>query len=89
MAQQRQQETAKFEATLYNRDVRACLKSGKTHPRLYAGWAYQNIITVDAGSVDEARSRIANDYPETEGFVLMALEPCHRYGWHGTIYRQS
>lgn len=86
MANQAKHEAVKFEATLYNRDVRACLKSGKTHPRLYAGWAYQNIITVDASSAEEARSRIANDYPETEGFVLMDIEPCHRYGWRGSFY---
>lgn len=81
MGQHARSESAKFEATLYNRDVQACLKSGKTHPRLYAGWAYQNIITVNARSIEDAHSRISNDYPETEGFVLMAIEPCHDHGW--------
>ncbi|MDA5194382.1 hypothetical protein [Govanella unica] len=81
MGQFAKPEGAKFEATLYNREVQAYLKSGKKHPRFYAGWAYQNIITVIARSIEEARKRIRTDYPETEGFVLMAIEPYHQHGW--------
>lgn len=73
----------KFEATIYNEEVRAYMKSGQLHPSLYPGWAYQNIITVDAETVEEARSRISNDYPEDAGFVLMSIEPCHGFGWAG------
>lgn len=70
-----------FEATLYNRDVRSYLTSGRRHPKLYAGWAYQNVVIVAARTLDEARSQIVRAYPESDGFVLMSIDPCHQYGW--------
>lgn len=72
----------KYEATVYNRDVRDALKSGQDHPQYYAGWAYQNVVTVDVESLDAARSEIARRYPESDGFVVMSIDPCHPYGWH-------
>lgn len=71
-----------FEATLYNREVRSYIRSGRKHPRLYAGWAFQNIITIKARSLEDARTRIKSTYPENDGFVLTGIEPCHQFGWH-------
>lgn len=70
-----------YEATIYNRQVREAVRAGREHPDYYAGWAYQNVVSIEAGSLDEAKREIARRYPEKDGFVLVALEASHPYGW--------
>lgn len=70
-----------YEATIYNRQVREAIRAGRQHPDYYTGWAYENVVSVDAGSLDEARREIARRYPEKDGFVVVTIDACHPYGW--------
>ncbi|HEY8352403.1 MAG TPA: hypothetical protein VIK87_07650 [Sphingomonadales bacterium] len=71
-----------YEATIYNRKVLEAVREGRQHPEFYAGWAYQNVVTVDAASLEEARREIARRYPEKDGFVVVGIEACYpSFGW--------
>jgi len=60
----------KFEAAVFNQEVRDVVKAGDHHKEFEDDWADMHYIEVTADSEDEARAQVARKYPEIRGFVI-------------------
>lgn len=63
-----------FDVAIYNRDVRDALDRGRRHP-LSAAWAEVHYIEIEAGSEQEARTKVARRYPSSQGYVIDDVIP--------------
>ncbi len=61
---------AKFEVTIYNKQVREKIKEGEHHAHFTDGWADFRYVEVRADNEDQARARIKERHPPEKGFVI-------------------
>jgi len=61
---------AKFEAAVYNAEVRQKVADGERHKRFTDDWADMHYIEIGADNEEQARSKIEVVYPSVQGFVL-------------------
>lgn len=61
---------AKYEITLYNKQVRSKVEAGEHHQQFQDAWADFRYIEMTADNEDQVRDRIERKYPETHGFVI-------------------
>ena len=61
---------AKFEAAVYNAEVRQKVADGERHKRFTDDWADMHYIEIEADNEEQARSKIEVVYPSVQGFVL-------------------
>lgn len=64
---------AKFEVTIYNRDVRQKVQDGEHHERFTDDWADFRYVDIRAENEDQARARIEDRYPASQGFVIDSI----------------
>lgn len=62
-----------FEVELYNKEVRALVKQNRHHQQFSDEWADAHRQVVEAATADEARSQVADRYPEDQGFVISSV----------------
>jgi hypothetical protein len=60
----------KYEAAIYNQEVRELLSDGQHHEVFEDIWADLQFIEVSATNRDQAMRRLNNRYPESRGFVI-------------------
>jgi len=60
----------KYEAAVYNKDVRACVKQGDSHELYEDSWADNSYVEINAPDEETARARISQKYPSSRGFVI-------------------
>jgi len=60
----------KYEAVIYNKDVRTCVKQGESHEIFEDSWADNSYVETNAPNEEAARARISQKYPSSRGFVI-------------------
>ena len=65
---------AKFEVTVYNKEVREKVKEGERHSRFTDDWADIHYIEIDASDENQARNRAEARYPSDQGFVIDSIQ---------------
>ena len=63
----------RYEAAIYNQDVRTARAEGKSHPKISDDWANARFIEVEAMNESMARAKLAREYPESDGFIIDEL----------------
>lgn len=63
----------KFEAAIYNQQVRDAIKNCERHPDYYDEWADLHFIEVKADTVKEAREAVERRHPKAKGFVIDSI----------------
>jgi hypothetical protein len=64
-----------FEAVVYNKNVRRLLAFGRENTTGWPdSWADHRYVQYKAMSEDQARALAERDYPQKEGFVVVAVE---------------
>lgn len=63
----------RFEAAIYNKDVRELLASNRHHEILRDDWAELQYFEVDARDEQQARQIMLRKYPESRGFVIESV----------------
>ena len=61
---------AKFEAAIYNTEVRQKVADDEHHSRFTDDWADMHYIEIEADNEEQARSKIEVIHPSVQGFVL-------------------
>ncbi|NQU57871.1 MAG: hypothetical protein HQ513_11605 [Rhodospirillales bacterium] len=61
---------SKFEAAVYNKDVRECVKQGDSHELYEDSWSDTSYVETNAPDEETARARISQKYPSSRGFVI-------------------
>ncbi len=61
---------AKFEITIYNKEVREKVEAGEHHRQFPDTWADFQYIEIDAPNEEQARARIEEMHPSVQGFVI-------------------
>ena len=61
---------AKFEAAVYNAEVRQKVADDEHHKRFADDWADMHYIEIEAENEEQARSKIEVMHPSVQGFVL-------------------
>lgn len=61
--------------TVYNKVVREMVKENTSHAFYSDRWADAHIQDVSAATEDEARHKMAQRFPEEDGFVIEAVKP--------------
>ena len=61
--------------TFYNKVVRALVKDNLSHSFYEDHWADIHTQDVDAGSENEARTKLAKRFPPEDGFVIESVTP--------------
>ncbi len=61
---------AKFEITVYNKEVREKVEAGGHHRDLTDDWADFQYIEIEADTEEKARARAEDRYPNTQGYVI-------------------
>ncbi|MDA5192739.1 hypothetical protein [Govanella unica] len=69
----------KFEAAIYNQNVRDCLSVGDRHRDLDDEWAEIHYIEIRAHTQEEARQQITRKYPASKGFVIREVEEVREF----------
>ncbi|RMF11885.1 MAG: hypothetical protein D6763_02010 [Alphaproteobacteria bacterium] len=64
----------KFEAAVYNEEVRACLAIGETHKGVGEEWAEVHYVELLARNLDDAKAMAARRFPASKGFVIREVE---------------
>ena len=64
------ENTRKYEAAVYNQQVRDYEKDGRVHPSFDSSWADLNFFTIESTSKDEVVRLIEKKYPPRKGFVI-------------------
>ncbi|MCC3861668.1 hypothetical protein [Pseudemcibacter aquimaris] len=59
-----------FDIPVYNKEVRAAVQQGKSHPDFEDKWADIHIMTERAHTPDEAWAQCERKHPERLGFIL-------------------
>lgn len=65
---------AKFEVTVYNKEVRDKVREGEHHSRFKDDWADFHYIEINADSEAQARTRAEARYPKSQGFVIDSIQ---------------
>lgn len=61
---------AKFEITIYNKEVREKVEAGEHHGRFPDTWADFQYIEIQAANEEQARSEVEVMHPSAQGFVI-------------------
>ena len=61
---------AKFEITIYNKEVREKVEAGEFDSRFSDKWADFQYIEIEAPNEKQARARIEEMHPSVQGFVI-------------------
>lgn len=64
----------KFSVAVYNASVREALKENRTHHVYDDKWAETKHMEVVADTADEARAKVLEHHPASEGFVVEGVE---------------
>ena len=72
---------AKFEITVYNKEVRQKVAEGEHHSRYTDDWADFHYIDINAESEEHARTLAESRYPKSQGFVIDGIQksPAHKF----------
>ena len=63
----------KFEAIVYNEEVRQKVKEGEHHEQFTDEWADFHYIEIDADNENQARVNVETRYPSEQGFVIESV----------------
>ena len=61
---------AKFEITIYNKEVREKVEAGEHHRDLTDEWADFQYVEIEADTEQQARARAESRYPNARGYVI-------------------
>lgn len=61
---------AKFEVTVFNKEVREKVNEGEHHRQFTDDWADLHYIEIEASNESTARERAESKYPDNQGFVI-------------------
>ncbi len=61
---------AKFEITIYNKEVREKVEAGERHKRFPDTWADFQYIEIDAPNEEQVRTQVEVMHPGVQGFVI-------------------
>ena len=61
---------AKFEITIYNKEVREKVEAGERHKRFPDTWADFQYIEIEAANEEQARADVEVMHPSVQGFVI-------------------
>lgn len=64
----------KFSVAIYNANARGALKENRPYDVYDEKWAEERHLEVVADTEDEARSKVLEQYPVSEGFVVTGVE---------------
>lgn len=64
----------KFSVAVYNQTVREAVKQNKTHHVYDERWAEEKHMEVVADDAEGARTKVLQQYPASEGFVVTGVE---------------
>ena len=67
------QETYRFEAAVYNQQVRDRVAEGEKHRFYDDSWADTHYIEMEAESEDAVRAKLLRRYPVAHGFVIEGI----------------
>ncbi len=59
-----------YEVAIVNQEVCDAVSEGRRHPNLSDSWAEVNYFEIKAMSKEDARKRMANRYPPSQGYVI-------------------
>ena len=65
---------AKFEAAVYNAEVRKKVAEGERHRHFTDDWADMHYIEIEANTEELARAKVEVNHPRVQGFVLDAIQ---------------
>lgn len=65
---------SKFSVAVYNAAVREAVKQNRTHHVYDDKWAERRHLEVVADTPEEARKRVVEQHPASEGFVVEDVE---------------
>lgn len=65
----------KFEAAIFNQQVRDLVKMGEKHRHLSDDWADTHYVEVQAENEQSARAKLAGRYPSDAGYVIEQVVP--------------
>ncbi len=63
----------RFEAAVYNQQVRDRVAEGKKHRFYDDSWADTHYIEIEAESEEAVRAKLRRRYPEAQGFVIEGI----------------
>ncbi len=66
---------AKFEAVIYNAEVRKKVAEGDRHKHYADDWADMHYIEIEANTEEHARTKVEVKHPRGQGFVLDSIHP--------------
>ncbi len=61
---------AKFEITIYTKEVREKVEAGEHHRDLTDEWADFQYVEIEADTEQQARARAEDRYPNARGYVI-------------------
>ncbi|MFC7050630.1 hypothetical protein [Emcibacter nanhaiensis] len=64
------EDIKRFEAAVFNQQVRDYERDGRVHPSFDSSWADLNFFTFECASKDEVVRLIEKKYPPRKGFVI-------------------
>lgn len=67
--------STKFEAAIFNQQVRDALANGERHRNLSDDWADTHYVEVVANDEQQARIKLSAKYPEDAGYVIEQVIP--------------
>ncbi|EKV30047.1 hypothetical protein C882_0128 [Caenispirillum salinarum AK4] len=68
------QGCCKFSVAIYNANARDALKENRPYDVYDEKWAEERNVEVVADTADEARAKVLEQHPESEGFVVTGVE---------------
>lgn len=64
----------KFEAAIYNEEVRECLAIGERHKGFDDSWADIHYVEIMASNLKDAKTMAERRFPANKGFVIREVE---------------
>ena len=64
---------AKFEAAIYNAEVREKVAEGEHHRRFTDEWADMHYVEIEADNGELARALVEVKHPSVQGFVMSEI----------------
>lgn len=69
----------KFEASIYNEQVRECLAIGERHRGFDDSWADVHYVEIMASNLRDAKLMAERRFPANKGFVIREVEEMKEY----------
>ncbi|MEX1147118.1 MAG: hypothetical protein WEB93_01930 [Sphingomonadales bacterium] len=69
----------KFEAAVFNEEVRTCVAVGERHRSFDDQWAEVHYVEIMASNIKDARTMATRRFPADKGFVIRDVEELKEY----------